>query len=88
MFEEVFGELAQVGGEKAFEFVDVVEGFAGGELAGGIDGLADEVGVGMSGGIDTGDLLAALHAAIAISPCAHDIEVFHGEADGIKLRVA
>ena len=87
VIEEVFGELARVGGEEAFEFVDVVEGFTGGELAGGIDGLADEVGVGMAGGIDAGDFFAALHAAIAISPSAHDIEVLHGEADGIKLRV-
>ncbi|MFM2179326.1 MAG: hypothetical protein RL015_3424, partial [Verrucomicrobiota bacterium] len=27
VIEEVFGELARVGGEEAFEFVDVFEGF-------------------------------------------------------------
>jgi hypothetical protein len=33
VFEEAFGELARVGGELAFDVVDVVEGIAAGQLA-------------------------------------------------------
>jgi hypothetical protein len=39
----------------------------------------------MAGGIETGDFLAFLHAAIAIPPGTHDIEVLQGEANGIEL---
>ena len=88
VFENVFGELTRVGGEEVFEFVDVAERLAGGEIAGSIDGLADEVGVRMPGRIDAGDFLSTLHATITIPPCAHDVEVLQREADGIKLCVA
>jgi hypothetical protein len=36
--KQIAGELAWVGGEEAFDVVDVVEGVAAGEFAGGIDG--------------------------------------------------
>ena len=88
VFEEVFGELAGVRGEVVFQLVDVAEGFAGGQFACGVNGLSDEVSVGMTGGINAGDFFAALNAAIAVTPRAHDIEVLEREADGIKLGMA
>ena len=88
LMEEIAGELAGVGGDEGFEVVDVLEGAAVEELAGGVHGGGDGVAEAVSGAVDAGDAFSFFQTAIVGAPAAEDVEVFEGEADGIEAGVA
>ena len=86
--EEVAGELTGVGGDEGFEVVDVLEGAAIEELAGGVHGGGEGVAEAVSGAVDAGDAFSFFQASIVCAPAAKDVEVFQRKANGIKPRVA